>query len=148
MAVYYLLTVGLNLGALILFFGSVSVSRLSLVPAFLIVLTLLQYFLFKSLKSERGYRTNYGSPLTSDEENKRNEYVSKFMLAVIPWMLPFIFFFPSPLKLLSVFVHFIGLLGGTLIHRAKHKNDILSREQNEENERIEQEKKEELGTLK
>ena len=148
MKIYYFLTVGLNLGALILFFENISVSHLSLVPVFLIALTILQSFLFKSIRSESGYRTNYGSYLTADEENKRNEYVSKFMLASTPWMVPFIFFFPSPFKLLSIFIHFIGLVGGTLMHRVKHKNEILKRAKAEENETSEQEKKEALGHLK
>ena len=148
MKIYYFLTVGLNLGALILFFENISVSHLSLVPVFLIALTILQSFLFKSIRSESGYRTNYGSYLTADEENKRNEYVSKFMLASTPWMVPFIFFFPSPFKLLSIFIHFIGLVGGTLMHRVKHKNEILKRAKAEEKEKFEQEKKEELGHLK
>ena len=148
MKIYYFLTVGLNLGALILFFENISVSNLSLVPVFLIALTILQSFLFKSIRSESGYRTNYGSYLTADEENKRNEYVSKFMLASTPWMVPFIFFFPSPFKLLSIFIHFIGLVGGTLMHRVKHQNEILKRAKAEEKEKFEQEKKEELGHLK
>ena len=148
MKIYYFLTVGLNLGALILFFENISVSHLSLVPVFLIALTILQSFLFKSIRSESGYRTNYGSYLTADEENKRNEYVSKFMLASTPWMVPFIFFFPSPFKLLSIFIHFIGLVGGTLMHRVKHQNEILKRAKAEEKEKFEQEKKEELGHLK
>ena len=148
MKIYYFLTVGLNLGALMLFFGKISVSHLSLVPVFLTVLTVLQSFLFKSIRSESGYRTNFGSYLTADEENKRNEYVSKFMLASAPWMIPFIFFFPSPFKLLSIFIHFIGLVGGTLMHRVKHKNEILKRAKAEEKEKFEQEKKEELGHLK
>ena len=148
MKIYYFLTVGLNLGALILFFENISVSHLSLVPVFLIALTILQSFLFKSIRSESGYRTNYGSYLTADEENKRNEYVSKFMLASTPWMVPFIFFFPSPFKLLSIFIHFIGLVGGTLMHRVKHQNEILKRAKAEEKEKFEQEKKDELGHLK
>ena len=148
MKVYYFLTVGLNLGALILFFGNISVSNLSLVPVFLIALTILQSFLFKSIKIENGYRTNYGSDLTEGEEYKRNEYVSKFMLASTPWMVPFIFFFPSPFKLLSIFIHFIGLIGGALMYRVKHQNEILKRAKAEEKEKIEQQKKEELGHLK
>jgi len=148
MKVYYFLTVGLNIGALILFFENISVSHLSLVPVFLIVLTILQSFLFKTIKFENGYRTNYGSDLTADEEYKRNEYVSKFMLASTPWMVPFIFFFPSPFKLLSIFIHFIGLVGGALVYRVKHQNEILKRAKAEEKEKFEQEKKEELGHLK
>lgn len=148
MRIYYFITFGINIAAAIIFRKSIAVSALSVVPLFLIAMTALQACLFKGVQTEEGYRTNYGSSLTADEENQRNEYVSRFMLAMIPLMIPFVIFFPSPFKLFSLLIYFIGLIGGALIYRAKHKRDIIRRIDEEEKDRIEQEKKEELGFLK
>ena len=77
-----------------------------------------------------------------------NLSISKFLPATIPWIIPFVIFFPSVVKVLSIFVYVIGLGGGAVLYKLKNKDKITSRMQAEENERREQEKKEELGKWK
>ena len=81
-------------------------------------------------------------------ENDILKYNSKSLLIAIPWLLPFIFFFPSPAKVLSILVYLSGLLGGLIFYRIKNKNKIIDMIDNEEKEKLEQEKKEELGKSK
>jgi hypothetical protein len=65
---------------------------------------IFQALFFKNEKVENGFRTAYGSDLTADEENRMLSYTSSFLFAAIPWMIPFILFFPPFIKILSVFV--------------------------------------------
>ena len=107
-----------------------------------------QGLIFKNEKVENGFRTAYCSNLNADEENKMLSSGSTFLFATIPWMIPFILFFPSFVKFLSVFVYIIGLIGGLLLYRIKNKRKIMNRMNEEEIERQEQEKKEQLGKWK
>ena len=114
-------------------------------PLFLIALMIFQALLFKNEKVENGFRTAYGSNLTADEENKMLDSGSTFLFATIPWMIPFILFFPSIVKALSILIYIIGLVGGLTLYRIKNKGKIVNRINAEEKERQEQEKKEQLG---
>ena len=63
-------------------------------------------------------------------------------------MIPFIFFFPSFVKILSVLIYIVGLIGGLILYRIKNKGKIVDRIDVEEKERQEQQMKEELGKWK
>ena len=117
-------------------------------PLLLIALMIFQALLFKNEKVENGFRTACGSNLTADEENKMLDSGSSFLLATIPWMIPFVLFFPSIVKVLSILVYFVGLVGGLILYRIKNKGKIVNRFDAEEKERREQEKKEQLGKWK
>ena len=148
MVIYYCITILANIAAIPIFFEYINISALSIVPLFLIALMIFQALLFKTEKAENGFRTNYGGKLTDAEENGMNLSISKFLPATIPWMIPFVIFFPSVVKVLSIFVYVIGFGGGAVLYKLKNKDKITSRMQAEENERREQEKKEELGKWK
>ena len=153
MVIYYCITILANIAAIPIFFEYINISALSMVPLFLIALMIFQALLFKTGKAENGFRTNYvetiyAEKLTDAEENEMNLSVSKFLPATIPWIIPFVIFFPSVVKVLSFFVYVIGLGGGAVLYKLKNKDKITSRMQAEENERREQEKKEELGKWK
>lgn len=123
MIVYYCLTIVANVAAAIAFHQNVNVTVLSIVPAFLLVLTAFQAFYFKTEKVETGFRTNYPSELspsmTAEEENQRNGAVARVLFATTPWFVPFILFFPSPVKCLSALVYFIGFVGGAVWYKSK-----------------------------
>ena len=142
MVIYYCITILANIAAIPIFFEDINISALSIVPLFLIALMIFQALLFKNEKVEIGFRTAYGSNLTADEENKMLDSGSTFLFATIPWMIPFILFFPAIVKVLSILVYIIGLVGGLILYRIKNKGKIVNRINAEEKERQEQEKKE------
>ena len=148
MLIYYCVTIIANVIALFAFFGSINITVLSILPIVLIALMLFQSLFFKAEKQESGFKTNFGSNLSQNEENSMFNCASTFMLATIPWMIPFIIFFSSPIKILSVVVYIIGFVGGAILYKLKNKGKITSRIDVEENERREQEKKEQLGKWK
>lgn len=148
MVIYYCITILANIAAIPIFFEYVNISALSIVPLFLIALMIFQALLFKNEKVENGFRTAYGSNLTADEENKLLSSGSSFLFATIPWMIPFVLFFPAIVKVLSILVYIIGLVGGLILYRVKNKGKTVNRIDSEEKERQEQEKKEQLGKWK
>ena len=148
MVIYYCITILANIAAIPIFYEYINISALSIVPLFLIALMIFQALLFKNEKVENGFRTAYGSNLTADEENKMLDSGSTFLFATIPWMIPFILFFLSPVKLLSVLIYVLGLAGGPILYKFKNRGKITNRISAEEQERREQEKKEQLGKWK
>ena len=148
MIIYYCITIIANIVAAIVFYKNINVTVLSVMPLLLIALMIFQALLFKNEKVENGFRTTYGSNLTADEENKMLDSGSSFLLATIPWMIPFILFFPSIVKVISILVYIVGLVGGLILYRIKNKGRIVNRMDAEEKERQEQEKKEQLGRWK
>lgn len=148
MTIYYCITIIANIVAAIVFYKNINVTVLSVMPLFLIALMIFQALLFKNEKVENGFRTTYGSNLTADEENKMLDSGSSFLLATIPWMIPFILFFPSIVKVISILVYIVGLVGGLILYRIKNKGKIVNRIDAEEKERQEQEKREQLGKWK
>ena len=123
MIVYYCLTIAAIIAAAIAFHQNVNVTVLLIVPTFLLALTVFQAFYFKTEKVENGFRTNYPSELsrglTAKEENERNRVVARVLFATTPWFVPFILFFPSPVKCLSALVYFIGFVGGAVWYKSK-----------------------------
>ena len=148
MLIYYCIAIIANVVAIIAFYKNINITGLSIVPIFLIALMIFQALMFKHEKVENGFRTKYGSNLTADEENAMQSVGSKFLYATIPWMIPFIVFFSSPIKLISILVYIIGFIGGSVLYVLKNKNKITDRMSAEEKERQEQEKKEQLGKWK
>ena len=148
MLIYYCIAIIANVVAIIAFYKNINITGLSIVPIFLIALMIFQALMFKHEKVENGFRTKYASNLTADEENAMQSVGSKFLYATIPWMIPFIVFFSSPIKLISVLVYIIGFIGGSVLYVLKNKNKITDRMSAEEKERQEQEKKEQLGKWK
>ena len=148
MIVYYSITILANIIAIFIFHKNINISALSIIPLILIALMIFQAYFFKKEKVENGFRTTYRSNLTDNEENNMLNSTSTFLLATIPWIIPFIFFFPSFVKILSVLVYIVGLIGGFILYRIKNKGKIVDRIDVEEKERQEQQMKEELGKWK
>ena len=148
MIVYYSITILANIIAIFIFHKNINISALSIIPLILIALMIFQAYFFKKEKVENGFRTTYRSNLTDNEENNMLNSASTFLLATIPWIIPFIFFFSSFVKILSVLIYIVGLIGGFVIYRIKNKEKITNRMNTEEIERQEQEKKEQLGKWK
>ena len=148
MRIYYCITALANIISVIAFYKNINITVLSVLPLALIALMIFQAILLKGERAENGFETAYASNLTADEQNTMSNIGSAFLLATIPFMIPFVIFFSSPVKLISILVYIVGLLGGGVIYRLKNNGKIKKRVENENKERIEQEKKEQLGKLK
>ena len=68
MPIYYCVTIIANIVAAFVFYKSINITVLSAIPLFLIALMVFQALFFKNEKVENGFRTNYSSNLSSDEE--------------------------------------------------------------------------------
>ena len=148
MRIYYCVTIVLNIVSIFVFHEYIHITEFSLIPLILIGLMVFQATIFNNGKVENGFRTAYGSNLSENEENQMMKIGSQFLYATIPWIIPFILFFSSFVKILSILIYFVGLLGGFVLYRCKHKSNIRNRIKAEENVRQEQEKKEQLGKWK
>lgn len=149
MRIYYLIAIVANIIAVVAFHKSINISVLSILPLFFIALILFQAALFKKEKIENGFRTAYCSPFTAEEENGMTGFAATALYAAIPLMIPFIFFFPSAVKvLLSFIIYALAFAAGLFTYRIKNKDALKDRFDKEETERREQEKKESLGEWK
>ena len=149
MLIYYCIAILINIIATIVFHKSINITELSVLPLFLIALMFFQAITFKNEKWESfRFQTRFDSKLTYNEENDMSDSVSKFLLATIPFMIPFVIFFPSFAKTFSILIYFLGLACGGFVYKFKNKDKIYYRLVSEEQERIEQEKKEQLGKWK
>ncbi|MBE6699758.1 MAG: hypothetical protein E7584_05935 [Ruminococcaceae bacterium] len=149
MRIYYLIAIVANIIAVVAFHKSINISVLSILPLFFIALILFQAALFKKEKIENGFRTAYGSPFTAEEENGMTGFAATALYAAIPLMIPFIFFFPSAVKvLLSFIIYALAFAAGLFTYRIKNKDALKDRFDKEETERREQEKKESMGEWK
>ncbi|MBO5203970.1 MAG: hypothetical protein J6B72_05105 [Clostridia bacterium] len=90
---YYCIMIIANIVLAVIFYRNINITILSFVPIFLIALIVFQVKYFKNEKVENDFRTTYGSNLTEDEETSMFEYISKALIAIIPWMIPFVIFF-------------------------------------------------------
>lgn len=148
MTIYYFVTGIADLIAVIAFYKCINITVLSILPLFFIALILFQAAIFKKEKWEKGFRTRYGSDFTEEEENAMSDFAATALYAAIPLMIPFIFFFPSAIKFLSVLIYLIALIAGIFTYRIKNKDALKGRFDKEEIERREQEKKESMGEWK
>ncbi len=148
MRIYYSITVVANIIAIAAFHKNINITALSVLPLFFIALILFQATIFKKEKWEKGFRTRYGSDFTEEEENAMSDFAATALYTAIPLMIPFIFFFPSAIKFLSVLIYLIALIAGIFAYRIKNKDALKGRFEREEAERREQEKKESMGEWK
>ena len=145
----FVLCILANIVAIIVFYKNIQINALSVLPIVFIALMLFQAALFKKVKVENGFRTAYCSPFTAEEENGMTGFASTALYAAVPLMIPFIFFFPSAVKVLSSFiVYALAFAVGLFTYRIKNKDVIKGRFDKEETERREQEKKESMGEWK
>ena len=121
MLIYCIVAALANIIAIAVFHKSIQINALSVLPIVFIALMLFQAALFKKVKTENGFRTAYGSPFTAEEENGMTGFASTALYAAIPLMIPFIFFFPSAVKVLSSFiVYALAFAVGLFTYRIKN----------------------------
>lgn len=147
--VYYIVTLALN--GLLLFFlrAYINITSTSLVPLFLIGLSVFQATYFYKNRSKQDFNAYNSSDLTDDEWEKLSLSMSGSYLILIPWFFPMVFFFSTLIKtLLSVLVFLIAFTGGAIFFRMCHKKSFQKRMKLESDELEEQKKRESLGKFK
>ena len=133
--IYYGVTLTANLVAAVVFRGYLNITALSIIPVALIGLMIFQAVYFKnSFSGERTDATAYGSNYTRKEEKQLIGYMSRALILTIPLMIPFILFFPSAVKLLSVLVYLVGLMAGGHVYRIKNRRALKKRVDKEKDE--------------
>lgn len=129
--------------ALFFLIDHLNVTAMSVVPIILIALSLFQASLFKN---EQG--NAYGSNYNEEEKAGLTRYMSVALKLSIPWHIPFVCFFNSGFKLISVIVYLLGMFGGTLVYVLKNGRKVRIRLNKEAEEAKKQSENEELGRIK
>jgi len=129
--------------ALFFLIDHLNVTAMSVVSIILIALSLFQASLFKN---EQG--NAYGSNYNEEEKAGLTRYMSVALKLSIPWHIPFVCFFNSGFKLISVIVYLLGMFGGTLVYVLKNGRKVRTRLNKEAEEAKKQSENEELGRIK
>lgn len=141
-AYYCIVLIGCVL-SLVLFFKHLNITVMSIVPIFLIGLSIFQVYLFKNEKGE-----TYGSNYNEKEQSDMVRFMLVSMMLSIPLHVPFVFFWQSGYKLFSVAIYLLGLFGGALFFRLKNGKQVSDRLKNETEDMEKQKRREELGRWK
>ena len=109
--------------------------------------------IFSSVRSTQDGRNNYATGntarLTDEETDTLNDFSATCLLIAIPLYVPFIFFFPAGIKLLSIAVYFVACFGGSILFRLSPQGkNMRSRLDKEVSDLKAQQAREELGKMK
>lgn len=143
MVIYYCTVILGWVVALFILIDHLNVTAMSVVPIILIALSSFQASLFKN---EQG--NTYGSNYNEEEKTGLTRYMSVALKLSIPWHIPFVCFFDSGFKLISVIVYLLGMFGGTLVYVLKNGRKVQTRLNKEAEEAKKQSENEELGRIK
>lgn len=146
---YILLAVILNIVFLFLFSGNINITTSSLVPVAVIFAMLFQgliIFSKDSTTTDTAYASDDLARLSYTEQSDLYRILRKTFLLSVPFCIPFIFFFKTYVKLLSILVYFLSFILGGIVFKLKNNRKIKGRIMQEMFELEEQKKKEELGS--
>ena len=146
--IYYIVTLGLNLVGVMAFHDRLNLVFNSVIPLFMIGLSIFQVGYFSKHPHKKDFNTNNNSDLTEGEWARMTSYMISSYLIFIPLMLPFVWFFSAGVKLLSILVFLLAFTGGMIWYRLRHGKDYQARFAKENKELEEQQKREELGKWK
>lgn len=142
LSVYYAAHAVLNFGLLFAFWDKIRLHPISLLPLALIAVAVVQLMTFRvegKAYSESAIR------LTAEEENAMLGYLKIAFLLMLPFQLPFVFFFASYWKLFCLIPYCFAYVLGGIVWRMKAGSSIRSRLNLEKKELEEQRRREELG---
>ena len=148
MILYFCLMLLANVVLAIIFHQSITVTLFSLIPLFLVVIMIFQSIYFKSDDTKHTFSTAYHSGFTHKEEAEMSLVASKALLYAVPLMIPFVLFFSSLIKAVSIIVYLVSFAAGPLVYRIKNKDSLNHRANSEKIELETQLQKEELGEWK
>lgn len=148
MILYFCLMLLANAVLAIIFHQSITVTLFSLIPLFLIGIMIFQSLYFKSDDAKHTFDTAYHSGFTHKEVAEMSLVASKALLYAVPLMIPFVLFFSSLIKAVSIIVYLVSFAAGPLVYRIKNKDSLNRRANSEKKELETQLQKEELGKSK
>ncbi len=148
MILYFCLMLLANAVLAIIFHQSITVTLFSLIPLFLIGIMIFQSIYFKSDDAKHAFGTAYHSGFTHKEVAEMSLVASKALLYAVPLMIPFVLFFSSLIKAVSIIVYLVSFAAGPLVYRIKSKDSLNRRANSEKIELETQLQKEELGEWK
>lgn len=148
MILYFCLMLIGNIIIAIICHQNITITAFSLIPLLLIGIMIFQAHYFKSDEAKNSFGTAYHSGFTHKEEGEMSVMASKTILGTIPFMIPFILFFPAPIKACSIIVYLVSFGIGPVVFRIKNRDNLNQRTSNEAKELLTQIKKEELGNWK
>ena len=148
MILYFCLMLLANAVLAIIFHQSITVTLFSLIPLFLIGIMIFQSVYFKSDDGKHAFSPSYHSGFTHKEVAEMSLVASKALLYAVPLMIPFVLFFSSLIKAVSIIVYLVSFAAGPLVYRIKNKDSLNRRANSEKKELETQLQKEELGKWK
>ena len=145
--IYYSAAILLNIMSIFILHHRIQITATSMIPA---LLSFLSFFLAFYYAHNRENDTTYSTNTHISEAEWRDftSYISHSHLMAIPLYLPFIWFFSSWIKLLSILLFLLTFIGSSAVFRIKHGKALQSRNEKEKNELQKQKRKEELGQWK
>ena len=135
---YYIAHLIINILLLVFLWDKVNIDLLSLLPLFVIAFMGLQIFVFKSFQQQNS-ATDSAYPianiarLTEDEQSNLYSCMTVSFLILLPFEIPFIFFFAYA-KFFSVIPYILAFVLGRIIFKAKYEKDMKLRLKNEQNQ--------------
>ena len=149
---YYVICALLSIAAVILFWSRINLHWISLLPLFFIGLMIYNAVLVGAeAKSDDVGDTAYSAGgtvrLLNSEQACQFSYLKWGFLICIPLEIPFVFFLPWYLKLLSLLPFFLSYMIGGLMFKAKMGRAIEARLDEESEELSQQIKREESGEI-
>ena len=145
--IYYTVVFVLNVTSLVMFHRYINIIEISVVPILLMLLAIfLAFYYHRNKECETTY--SVGAGITNAEWDQVTSYTMYCYLISIPLFFPFIWFFSSWIKWLSVLIFLIAFAGGSIVFRIKHGKELRARYDKENLEFQKQKKKEEMGLWK
>ena len=147
--IYYIATIAINITCVIAFRKHININLESIIPVVMIGLSIFEAaYLANDDNFDKNTMYTSQNSLDDNEKGKMFLCLRRAFLVTIPLFIPFIFFFSKWVKILSVLVMFLALIGGGLYFRIKHGNKVKHRWTGESEELKEQKQKEEMGKFK
>ncbi len=143
-AIYMVICVILNIVAIIVFREHLMISEMSsLSVTFMLLLGFMAWSFGIAKRGEIPLNAVNSSDLNDDEIAKLGEVLRTVSLGMIPFMIPFVFFFNDKIKAIVPAVMLCSMvIVGLFAFRIIYGKKIKARLEKEEKERIEQEKRE------
>ena len=145
---YHIVTLAVEIVCVIVFRARLNITAMSVLPLFLIALSSFQAAYFNNHRHREDFNTNNYADLTDTEWEKMSVCVRDAYIFSVPLYVPFIFFFSSWVKPLSVILFMASVTGGSIYFRLRYGRELRERYDNEKKELDEQRSKESLGRWK
>ncbi len=143
-AIYMVICVILNIVAIIVFKEHLQISEMSsLSVTFMLLLGFMAWSFGIAKRGEMPLNAGNSTDLSNEEIAKLGEVLRTVSLGMIPFMIPFVFFFNDKIKVIVPAVMLCSMvIVGLFAFRIIYGKKIKARLEKEEKERIEQEKRE------